>query len=378
MNNSTRYKQIKKVTFIGAAINSILAVLKIWFGMLGHSHALVADGIHSFSDLLTDVLVILAARYGSQDADEKHPYGHRRIETVATVALAIFLIFVGLGIVYDSGLKLFSSKTTEEISAYVLIIATLSVIANEGLFRYTLRIAIKIRSNLLKANAWHSRTDAASSFIVLIGVAGSLLGFLYFDSIAAVIVGMMIARMGWNLGWTSIQELVDTSLDEIIVQKIKATILSVPGVLSVHQLRTRSMGGNVLVDVHVLVSPRLSVSEGHYISEQVYAFLAKEHERITDVIVHIDPEDDEKNPKSLNLPSREQLLKILKPRWKDLVEEFDYKNCVFHYLAGVVHIELHMSLKLLDGQIDAEILSKRFQDAVSDVEYIKTVKLLFV
>ena len=252
MQPNHRYQQSKRVTLIGAIVNALLGILKVLIGTLGNSHALVADGLHSFSDLLTDGLVIFAAKFGSREADIDHPYGHGRIETAATLALAMLLVLVGAGIIYDAGDHLFIEKSTQSPHYIVLIIALISVIANEWLFRYTLRIAEKIQSNLLKANAWHSRSDAGSSVVVLIGVGGSLLGFTYLDAIAAIIVGLFVIKMGWELGWSSLQELVDTGTDPKTLIKIEKAIHEVPGVKSMHQLRTRSMGGNILVDIHAL------------------------------------------------------------------------------------------------------------------------------
>jgi len=375
--HNNRYLQARRITLIGVVVNVFLAILKVVFGVLGNSHALMADGVHSFSDLLTDIVVLLASRYGSEEADRNHPYGHGRIETAATVALSLLLIGVGFGIIVDAGSHLMGGVSAEEIGASVLIIAAISVVANEALFRYTLKVAEQIRSNLLRANAWHSRTDAASSIVVLVGVAGSLMGFPFLDSFAAMIVGVFIVKMGWGLGWSSIKELVDTGLDEAMLSRIEEIISEVKGVESIHQLRTRSVGGNVFVDVHVMVDARLSVSEGHYIGDRVHVALKNDTDDIVDVTVHIDPEDDEVEEPSDGLPSREELMALLRLRWEGLPGVDSMDDFIIHYLAGKIHLELRLPLTVLNETVKSEDLQRRFQDALEDLRHISSVKLFF-
>jgi cation diffusion facilitator family transporter len=295
----SRYREIRWVTLVGSAIDLTLGILKIVFGYLANSQALIADGVHSLSDLATDFMVLFAAKHGSRDADESHPYGHGRFETVATVALGIALIVVAAGIAWDAIERLFNPEELLQPGVWALVIASLSVISKEWIYHYTMHVAKKLKSNMLRANAWHSRSDAISSIIVVIGVAGTMAGLNYLDSVAAVLVGAMVAKIGWDLAWQSVHELVDTALDPERVEAIRREILSVGGVRELHMLRTRMMGGDALVDVHVLVDPKLSVSEGHYIGEKVRERLITEIEEVSDVMVHVDPEDDEKMKPSL-------------------------------------------------------------------------------
>lgn len=342
---SDRYRQAKRVTLLGAAMNTFLGFLKLIGGYLLHSHALVADGVHSFSDLFTDVMVIFASKYGSLDADDSHPYGHQRIETAATLLLSLLLILAGAGIAWDSLYELLYGKTT--IPGFLALpIALFSILVNELLFQYTRLIAKRIQSPLILANAWHHRSDAAASLVVFVGLAGSLSGFGYLDAVAAVIVGGMIIKMGLSYGWHSIRELVDTAATPDIIETIEQIILATPGVHKIHQLRTRFMGGNIVVDVHIQVAPLISVSEGHYIAQHVHRSLKNHIDRIQDVTVHVDPEDDEIACPSMHCPNRDHLEKtILQP----LREQFPHIGFFsLHYLDGYMTLDVIMEPTLMD------------------------------
>lgn len=332
-----RYYQAKKVTLVGGVINTLLGMMKLMGGFLFHSHALVADGIHSFSDLLTDMMVLFASKYGSQDADEAHPYGHQRIETAATLMLALLLILAGAGIVWDSLYECVKG-THDKPGFLALPIAVFSMLANEALFHATRRVGLRIQSDLILANAWHHRSDAAASLIVLVGLVGALLGFLYLDALAAVVVGLLVIKMGWTYGWNSVKELVDTAVEPAMYQKIEAIIQGIGGVQRIHQLRTRMMGQDVFIDVHILVNPYISVSEGHYIAQHVHRSLLMALDSVKDVTVHIDPEDDELECPSFHLPTR---LVLEQDLIYPLQQQFPaIQTWLFHYLEGSVVIDL--------------------------------------
>ncbi len=377
MKSLERYQQARNITFAGAVINGIQGIFKLVFGWLGSSHALAADGVHSLSDLITDILVIFAARYGSQDADIDHPYGHGRIETAASVALAILIVLAGFGIMYASAEHFFTTKKFEIPHFYTLVIAIFSVIANEVIFRLTLYKARLIKHQLLEANAWHHRSDAASSLIVVVGVGGSLLGWIYLDIISALIVGIMIIKMGWELAWSNVQELVDTGLDAATLSSIKSTIINTPGVCALHQLRTRQMAGNILIDVHILVDGQLSVSEGHYIASQVEAALISHFESVIDVTVHVDPENDEISTPSKDLPSRQELNDLLKVRWQQLKGYEVISALNIHYLKGKLILEVVLPISVLSTPRESETLQTSYMNAVKDIKGIEKVYLLF-
>ncbi|WP_133127932.1 cation diffusion facilitator family transporter [Legionella nagasakiensis] len=370
MKQYERYQKAKKITLMGAIINSLLGVIKLIGGIVYHSHALVADGIHSFSDLLTDMMVIFASKYGSQDADATHPYGHQRIETAAIFLLALLLILAGIGIAWDSLNDILQHEHSHP-RFLALPIALLSILANEGLFQYTHHIGKQIRSELIIANAWHHRSDAASSVVVLVGLIGSFVGFTYLDAIAAIIVGLMIVKMGWNYGWNSIKELVDTAVDSQTLAEIEHIIQHIDGVQKIHQLRSRSMGKDVFVDVHILVSPFISVSEGHFIAQHVHHQLVDHMEEIKDVTVHVDPEDDEMICPSLHLPSRRVVEREFLHAWR---KDFPgIQSWVLHYLEGKITIDL-IGSETFDQW---SALGKRINHDLAKQSYIHHVRLFY-
>ncbi len=200
-----RYRETRKVTVVGGVLDFLLGVAKIFVGSINHSQALVVDGVHSLSDLATDFMVLFAAKHASAKADDDHPYGHGRFETVATVALGVALVGVGAGLGYDAGNRLFHPERLLVPGWLSLLVATISIVSKEAVYHYTMRAAKRLRSNLLRANAWHSRSDAISSIIVVIGIAGAMAGLNYLDAIAAVGVAFMIAKIGWDLAWHAVR-----------------------------------------------------------------------------------------------------------------------------------------------------------------------------
>jgi len=377
--NSLRYKETIRVTLVGSIVDLALGIAKIIGGYFAQSQALIADGIHSLSDLVTDGAVLYAAKHSHREADEDHPYGHGRIETVATVMLGIALIAVAVGISYDALQRLFHPETLWVPSSLAIVIALISVFAKEAIYHYTMRVARKYKSKMLRANAWHSRTDAISSIIVVIGVAGSMAGLSYLDALAAIVVGLMVAKIGIDLSWESLKELIDTSLEAERVETIRKAILDVDGVNSLHILRTRMMGGDALVDVHIQVAPDISVSEGHFISETVRSRLIHDIDYVSDVMVHIDPEDDEKYPLNTKLPLRKEIEEKIR-RACDGIEEADQiEDMGLHYLEGKIQLDLFLPLSILHnaGPDEVSALKEKFRSALSSVKDVTGIDLYF-
>jgi cation diffusion facilitator family transporter len=375
-----RARETVKVTLIGSVIDLLLGVFKILFGVLSQSQALIADGIHSLSDLATDVIVIYAAKHAHTEADEEHPYGHGRFETVATVGLGVALLAVAVGIGIDAALRLFHPEKLLIPGVAALVVAAISIVSKEAIYHYTMRVARKYKSNMLRANAWHSRSDAISSVVVLVGVAGSMAGLHYLDAIAAIGVALMIAKIGWDLAWHSIRELVDTALEAERVEAIRQTILEVDGVVSLHVLRTRRMAGEALVDVHIQVAPHISVSEGHYVSETVRARVIKEIEEVADVMVHIDPENDEVTPPNTRLPLRHTLMARLEQQWQDVAAASRIQDVTLHYLESHIQVELKLPLALLgeEPQARRESLQAEFNQVAARLDEVSAITLSFV
>ena len=371
-----RYQEVRKVTLVGALVDLLLGVVKIVIGVSAGSQALVADGVHSLSDLATDFLVLFAAKHSHRVADAEHPYGHGRIETVATVALGAALIVVAIGISYDAVRRILEPELLMHPGTLALVVALISVLSKEAIYQYTARVARRLRSKMLHANAWHSRSDAISSIVVVIGIGGAMAGYPYLDAIAAVAVALMIAKIGWDLLWKSLEELIDTSLEDEQVEAIRKYIKGVHGVQALHMLRTRRSGADALADVHILVDPALSVSEGHQIGEQVRAVLIEQMEDISDVTVHIDPEDDELTSPCRRLPLRDEILKRLEQQWQGLDLGPGIDQVMLHYLGGKVHVDIFMKPDGMDAGSMA-VLTERIRTAARRADDVGGVTVNF-
>ena len=368
---------MRRVTLVGAVTNLALSLAQIIGGLVSQSQALVADGAHTFSDLLSDFLVLFAARKANAAADARHPYGHGRIETLATVGVGLVLITVAVGIVFDAGRRLLSPEDLLTPTPLALALAMVAIVAKESLYHYTMRAARRVRSSLLEANAWHHRSDVVSSIVVLIGVGATLGGFAYMDAIAAVLVSLLIGHMGARMIWNSAHELIDTGVEPDEQQQMLAAARDIDGVRGAHALRTRRMGGVLLADIHVIVGARISVSEGHRISEAVCRALRKVHPDLNDVLVHIDPEDDQKTSPSSHLPGRQELLAQLLPQWQRLGIEVTSDDVVLHYLDGRIDIELKFQLADFADIAAARTLSARLIEAGQSSPSVGEVRVSF-
>ena len=363
-----RFAAAQKSTWVSIVINVILTLCQVAGGFFAHSQALMADGLHSLSDLFSDVLVLYANRHGNRHADADHPYGHARFETAATLILGTFLAVLGVVLLVTAAMRLQHPEALRAVSPLALAVGVAALVAKEGMFRYMMAVAKRVRSQMLVANAWHARSDAASSFVVIVGVAGNLLGYTFFDLLAAAVVGVMIAHMGGKLAFEAMAELIDTGLDAEEVEAIRQTLLNVHGVQGLHELRTRKMADYALVDAHIMVEPKISVSEGHYIAESARHAVLKQH-HVMDVMVHVDPEDDLKAKPNAHLPSRPELLAHLAERLGDPALHND--RVVFHYLDGKVEAEIYLSSHGRAGR--AEELQTRCNDLVLQDELFRGI-----
>lgn len=366
-HSQKRLQTTQKVTVVGAGVNALLGLFKIIIGTVGQSSALVADGVHSLSDLFCDALVWGASKFAHVDADDNHPYGHRRFETLATFALGLILLVVGLSIALVALMHIVHGHT-EYPDAYTIVAAVISIAANEWLFRYTLKAGNEIDSDLLRANAWHSRGDMLSSAIVLVGLVGSLLGWPVLDSVAAIVVGLFIIKIGVEWGWRAIAELSDEGLDAETLAKVESIIVQTEGVVRMHQLRTRKMAERVIVDVHVQIDPYVSAAEGHYISDCVRFNLMSTMPSIKDVTVHVDVDDDEDHPHVMPTampPTRSAILTACLPAWEKIVAKDQIRDVVIYYFEGRIELTVVLSLDTLapSGQT-AEILFQALADAL--------------
>ena len=275
-------------TWVSVGVNIGLSATQIAVGVLAKSQGLIADGIHSLSDLVGDFVVLFASHHGRKDADADHPYGHQRFETAASLALGVLLLAVGVGMLWAAFRKLEAPETVQQVHVVALWVAGGALVAKELLFRYMLAVAKRVKSSLLVANAWHARSDAASSLVVGIGIIGNLAGYPILDPIAALIVGFMVAKMGWGFGWDALHDLMDRSVDEEEVEAIRRTLIETPGVSGVHDVRTRKMGDLIVVDAHLEVDASISVEAGHDIAVSARQRVLQRH-RVLNLMTHVDP-----------------------------------------------------------------------------------------
>jgi len=280
----------KKSTWVSVGVNLFLTTIQVVVGLISGSQGLVADGIHSLSDLVADFVVLLAVHHSKKEADDDHHYGHHRYENAASLVLGGLLLAVGIGMVWAAVRKLQVPTTIPTVQMAALWVALGALVLKEALFRYMLAVAERVRSSLLVANAWHARSDAASSLVVSIGIGGNLLGFGLLDPIAALIVGFIVAKMGWSFLWDALHDLTDRAASEEETQDIRKEILSTPGVLGLHGLRTRKTGDLLLVDAHLEVDGKLTVIDGHNIALEARNRVM-EHHPVLNMMTHVDPID---------------------------------------------------------------------------------------
>jgi cation diffusion facilitator family transporter len=365
LSRDERKKVIDRTNWICVAVDAIAFVIKIVVGVTVKSPALIADAMHSLSDLAADVPLIILAKISHHGADEEHPYGHARFETLGTVMLGGLLLAVAVGIAYES-IQLLFGDTRPEPSIAALITIIIALLLKEGLFHYALHQSRRARSPILAANAWHARSDSLSSLVVLAGVIATMLGYPTLEIIAAVIVAGLIGHMGVSLTWDAIQVLVDRGVDNERKQAFITTLASIPGVKDVHMLRTRMMGPDVFIDAHIQVGGYLSVSEGHQINEWALRTIKDKYSDVADITLHIDHEHD--------LPGdQHQPLAPLRPAIESLLFERgirDYQSLIIHYRKQRTILELScLPEQATDGWLE------QCNAIVSDVPWIETITL---
>ena len=306
VRSTEEQRQALRSTWVSVWVNLFLATAQVLIGVYARSQALIADGLHSLSDLVADGVVLFAARHSHAEADDNHPYGHARFETAASLAIGLILMGTGLALVWGAGQRLHEGSADAAVHPLALLAALITLAAKEGLFHYMRRIGEGLKSSMLIANAWHARADAASSLVVALGIAANLMGWHSMDAVAAIIVGAMIVKTGWSFSLDAFHSLTDHALDPEEITRIRQTVRAVDGVRDVHKLRTRRMGDWAVIDMHIEVDPYLTVSEGHYIAEQISAQVQAAH-RVAECTVHIDPGTVRHLPRLLALPPRTQV-----------------------------------------------------------------------
>lgn len=295
MNNDSRIKTIRNATLIGSVFNLLLTVGKIIAGVVGRSSAMIADGVHSLSDLMTDIIVIVFVKISGKEEDENHQYGHGKFETFATMLISFALMIVGTGIFWSGAKKVLASingVVIEQPEYIALYAALISIAAKEGLYWYTKIIGERVNSQAMVANAWHHRSDAFSSIGAALGISGAILlgeQWRILDPIAGIIVSFFILKVAWNIANPSIKELLESALPEEIENEISEIIKNTVGVKAFHHLKTRKVGAIYAIEVHIKVDKDLSVESSHEIATQIEKTLRVKLGNQAHIGIHIEP-----------------------------------------------------------------------------------------
>lgn len=374
MNPENPTLEATRVTLIGMVLDLLLAAGKIVGGVVFQSFALVTDGIHSLTDAITDVFVLIVTRIAHTDPDEEHQYGHGRFETIGTIAMGI-VFFTTAGILfYDSITRLRASESMPVPAVAGALIAIISIASKEWIFQYTMRVAKRLNSSLLKANAWHSRSDAISSIAVLIGILGAQQGYVWMDIAAAMFVALIIAKIGWELCGDALKELVDTAVPDQRRAQFESCILAVEGIQGITSLRSRLSGGRIILEIRLLVNPRISVSEGHQLGEIASKALIGQFSDISEVLVHIDPMTHGEHlippTTTADMPERTEILDGIKQSWKELLVEEDIGSIDLHYLGSGIEVDLVLNRDHVSSQLAHDL-----ESAIKSTDYIACLRI---
>ncbi|MCF8721450.1 cation diffusion facilitator family transporter [Nitrospina gracilis] len=332
-----------KAILVGALGNFVLSVMKIVAGMVGRSTALIADGVHSLSDLLTDTVVLFTYRISQIPADDNHPYGHGKVENIGSTIIGAVIITVGAGLIYESWHAI-QADTQQVPTLVAAIVAGLTIVIKEGLYQYTRLMGEKESSPSVVAKAWDHRADAGLSLATLVGISGAMMGYPILDPIAAAVVAIGILHVGYVIVRNGIHDLMDAGMSESKALEITQFINSVPGVIRSHDLRSRKIGGDFLLDVHIQVDREASVTEGHQIAESVRRRLIREEGNIQDVMVHVDTEDDT-NFEPIYRMNRGDLIRLADPVISDTPGVAERTQIRTHFHHGKVVLEVYVRLE---------------------------------
>lgn len=369
-NQQAKIQAGKVTTAVSILVNAFLSIIKTTGGFLTGSTVLIADGVHSLADLVTDVFTYALIRIAGKEPDDDHPYGHGKFETFGTMFLAIFLGGVSIAIGLEAVESLQNIEKQKPLTYMALGIAAISILANELLYQFCAFKGKQVNSKIIIANAWHHRTDSFSSIAALVGIGLNMYGFLIADAVAALVVTAFLLKISYKIGRSAFDELVDASVDQDVLDKISASVLSNSGVLNFHQLRARSIGGQIFVDVHADVPTDISVSEGHAIAHSVEESIFNDINHVADVTVHVDP----KKARQKALPA-ELFRNNLEPLLKDILQnhkkEIKLDHLQIHVLEDGYYADIRLQkIKLTDD--DVQTLKKALE---SDKTPLKEVSL---
>jgi cation diffusion facilitator family transporter len=370
MDKTLRTKACFQANLISTVSDILLTGAKLSAGILGNSAAMIADGIHSASDIVTDLVVLISMKISQQDADEDHPYGHGRFETLASLFISIVLLIVAVGIIWDASLQLLTvNQSPTQIAAWA---ALASIFIKEVLFRYNYQVGTKFNAKAIISNAWHHRSDAISSIAALFGIIGAMAGYPILDSVAAIVVAFIIAKTGLDLTKQAINELADTTIEQQVINHLTEQLNNLPGVVSVHQLRARRHGPDILADVHVVVPHHYTVSEGHKVAESVIKHVKTKEHNFTEVIVHIDTDDSEElfPDTPLRQDLEQQIKKAIQTANTSLI------NLYPHYTRKGLKLDIILAMN--DQHRDAlDKISNDLENSLSHIPSLVETNILF-
>jgi cation diffusion facilitator family transporter len=351
-----------QVVLVGAGINLFLSLIKGIVGFMTGSVALISDAGHSLGDLTTDVITWFSLRLSRQPSDANHPYGHGKIETMGTLSVALFLVATGVFLLSESIDAILHPTDT---GAWALVAAVVSIVLNEWLYHYSMRVARKIRSRILEANAWHHRTDSLTSVVAFVGIGLNLLGLPALEGWMAAVISCFVGWIGVRLGYQAVQELLDHSVEPDVIGKLEQALGQIEGVVDSHELRARRMGGDVLVDLHVQVPPDITVSHGHQIAEQVRMQLLAADPAVTEVLVHIDPEADDiyDIPQVQEVDDPENLVRTVAGAVEG-VQSVSHVLC--HFIHGRLEIQLNIEVEPALRVLEASAIAREVRRALEE------------
>ena len=365
-------KESVQVTVVGVVANLALSLLKGVVGFISLSSALIADAIHSLSDLLSDAVTLWAIYISRKPIDNSHPYGHGKFEAVGTFFISLMLILAGFGIATHS-----INQLNEPVVPGILAvwIAAFSIVSKELLYRYASYVGHKHQSRILLANAWHHRTDAISSLVALAGIVGAVLGYPLLDPIAAIVVSGWIIKTGLAIGYESLMELTDKGVEQDILKSINEVLTEIKGVEHFHKVRARRMGPYMLVDLHIEVAQTISVSVSHQIAERVRFSIVNQIPSVNEVLVHVDAENHpEENPVKLMRPQKEieAEIQVIVNTFQE-IEALTHVLC--HYLNETLTVEIGIAVDPIRQIIEAKEIASQLKLKIELVDDTQTADI---
>ena len=375
--NETEQQVAQKVTIIGSLVDACLGFLKIIAASLSGSQALMADGIHSLSDLFTDLLVLISFKISRQSPDKNHQFGHLRFESLGNLILGFILLLVAIGIGLDSIMR----DTQSQLTWLGIGSLLATIICKEAIFFYTKKAGDKINSQLLITNAWHSRTDSLSSFIVLISMFGIYFGHTWLDKVAAILIALLISKIAITTIWKTLAELIDTAPNKDVMNSIIQCAKSIEPQAIPAKIRARTMAGKIYLDMRLQVNKEISASEGHYLGELVAAKIRQRNANVSDILIHIDLKDldhsEEIKKDIAKLPARNQILADLQFLLRTHQAYVDINKVKLDYLDTGLEITLVAYAKSLPSPQNIERSCAAIEMDTQGIRYASVINLLW-